>query len=78
MDSGRLLGFQNIQQTNKACTTLNYTVFSLQNVTLELYADGPCSTFGDTLILKLNINQICPPGFDISKEEHSCVCDQAL
>ena len=43
--------FSTYPTTNKACTTLNYTVFSLQNVTLELYADGPCSTFGDTLVL---------------------------
>ena len=74
--NGRLLSSQYIQQTNETCTTLNYNVFSLQNVTIELYADGPCSTFGDKLVLKLNINQNCPPGFNISKEE--CVCDQIL
>ena len=78
MDRGRLLSSQYVQQTTKMCTTLNYTVFSLQNVTLELYAEGPCSTFGDNLVLELNINQTCPPGFDISREEDSCICDQAL
>ena len=79
MDSGWLLNSQYIQQTNRTCTTLNYTVFSLQHVSrVELYADGLCSTFGDTLVLKLNINQTCPHGFSISQKEHSCICDQKL
>ena len=78
MNRGKLLSSQYVQQTTKMCTTLNYTVFSQQNVSLKLYADGPCSTFGDKLALQLNINQTCPPGFSISYEEHSCVCDQTL
>ena len=78
MDKGRLLNSQYIQRTTKTCTTLNYTVFSLQNVTLELYADGPCSTFGDKLVLKLNINQTCPPGFSLENSSMSCICDQVL
>ena len=78
MNRGKLLSSQYVQQTTKMCTTLKYTVFSQQNVSLELYADGPCSTFGNTLILQLNINQKCPPGFNISQEESSCVCDQTL
>ena len=77
MDRGRLLSAQYVQQTTKICTTLNYTVFSLQNVTIELYADGPCSTFGNKLVLKLNINQTCPPGFSLANSM-SCVCDQTL
>ena len=77
--NGGLLSSQYIQQINKTCTTLNYTVFSLMTMSqVELYADGPCSTFGDILTLKLNINLTCPPGFDISKEKSSCVCYQAL
>ena len=78
MDKGRLASSQYVQQTTKMCTTLNYTVFSLQNVTLELYAQGPCSTFGNKLVLLLNISQTCPPGFNISQEKSSCVCDQIL
>ena len=39
-------GYEYFQQTNNTCTTLNNTVFSLwEEVTLKLYADGPCSTF---------------------------------
>ena len=79
MDSGLLLSSQYIQQTNKTCTTLNYTVFSQQGMSkLELYADGICSTFGDELVLLLNIDHTCPPGFDINQENNSCVCDQVL
>ena len=51
MDRGRLLSSQYLQQATKTCTTLNYTIFSQQNVTLTLYADGPCSTFGDNYVL---------------------------
>ena len=43
-DRGRLLHSQYIQQTSKICTKLNYTVFSQQNVSLELHPDGMCST----------------------------------
>ena len=78
MNKGKLLSSQYVQQTTKMCTTLNYTVFSLQNVTIELYADGPCSTFGDNVLLKLNINQTCPPAFSLENSSMSCVCDQAL
>jgi len=78
ISNGSLVSSQYIQQTNRMCTTLNYTVFSQQNVTVELYADGPCSTFGDKLALQLNIDRTCPPGFIISQKESSCVCDQAL
>ena len=78
LDRGRLLSSQYIQQTTKMCTTLNYTVFSQQNVTLELYADGPCATLGDELVLQLDINQTCPSGFTMNSEGNSCVCDQAL
>ena len=46
MNRGKLLSSQYVQQTTKMCTTLNYTVFSQQNVSLKLYAYGPCSTFG--------------------------------
>ena len=78
LESGWLQSSQYVQKTHKVCTTFNYTVHSQQNVSLELYADGPCSTFGDKLVLNLDINQTCPPGFIISREESACVCDQAL
>ena len=73
-----LQGFQYIQKTNVTCTKLNYTVFSPsdQHVRLELYADGPCTTFSDTLVLQLHINYNCPLGFTLSKG--SCVCHQRL
>ena len=79
VDTSHLNSIQYNQKTNTSCTTLNYTMFSPSNlVLLEMYADGPCSTFGDNLIVQLNINQTCPPGFNLSASESSCICDQRL
>ena len=78
MDKGRLASSQYIQQTTKMCTTLNYTAFSQEDVSLELYPEGPCSTVSAKLFLKLSINQSCPPGFGLENSSMSCVCDQAL
>ena len=77
---GFLQGLQYIQETKSACTKLSYTVFSLSDndVQLELYADGPCTTFSDELVLQLDINQTCPPGFNLSSVESSCVCEPRL
>ena len=78
VDRGRLLHSQYIQQTAKMCTTLNYTVFSQQDVTLDLYPEGLCSSISDTLLLHLSISQSCPPGFSLDNSSVSCVCDQTL
>ena len=71
-------GYEYFQKTNSTCTSLNNTVFSLDKVTIKLYADGPCSTFSGMLNLVLTINQNCPPGFIISESERSCICEQRL
>ena len=70
---------QYLQQASNTCTKLNYTVFSLyQNVFIKLQAEGsPCSNVFHTVIA-VNLNQTCPPGFNISKPEKSCVCDPRL
>ena len=78
MDKGRLASSQYIQQTTKMCTTFNYTVFSQEDVSLELYPEGPCSTVSAKLLLKLSTRQSCPPGFRLENSSMSCVCDQAL
>ena len=77
---GHLQSFQYTQETNGTCSNLNYTVFALSDndVQLELYADGPCTTFSDELVLKLDISQTCPPGFNLSGAESSCVCESRL
>ena len=77
-DKGRLASSQYIQQTTKMCTKLNYTVFSQEDVSLELLPEGPCSTFSDKLLLKLSISQSCPPGFRVENSSMSCVCDSVL
>ena len=78
VDKGRLVSSQYVQQTTKMCTTLNYTVFSKGDVTLELYPDGPCTTVSDKLLLQLSIHQSCLPGFSLKNSSMSCVCDQAI
>ena len=76
MDRGRLSTFQYVQQTTKTCTVLNYTVFSKEDVSMELYPNGPCSTHSNKLSLQLKISQSCPPGFSL--DESSCICEQTL
>ena len=77
--NGHLVSKQYIQFVYNTCTTLNYTVFSQHNSAgLELYADGPCSTFGDRFLLVLEINQTCPPGFSYSQNESSCACEPRI
>ena len=67
---------QIVQQTNKTCTTLSYSVYSKQNVSLELYADVQCSTSDNKLVLKLNGTQSCT----VSPQNSSifCICVQAF
>ena len=76
VDRGSLLHSQNVQQTTKICTTLNYTVFSQGDVILEMYPEGPCSTFSNKMLLHLSIRQSCPPGFSLENSSQSCVCEQ--
>ena len=67
--------FYVLKRLKHAPHALNYTVSSQKNVTLELYADGHCSTFEDKLVLQLNGTKGCP----VTLGNHSmhCICDQA-
>ena len=82
--TGNLQGFQYIQIAVNTCTTFNYTVFSLtpanpaKHVNIDLYADGPCSTFSDKLAIQLTIYQTCPPGFSLSEPVKACICEPRL
>ena len=79
--NGTFQSFQYKQQVKTTCTTLNYTVFALYEFFdsyMYLYADGLCQTFSDRLLLHFNINQTCPPGFQLSESASSCVCEQRL
>ena len=76
-----LLDYQYLQPIINTCTKLNYTVFSLyKKVVLMLYAEGsPCSKLrSGPLNISVNLNQTCPPGFNISEETRSCVCEPRL
>ena len=70
MDRYMLPCSQIVQPTNKACTTLSYTVDPKQKVSLELYTDSTCSA----LVLKLNGTQSCTGSANNSV---FCICDQA-
>ena len=79
-EGDKLQGYQYLQKVRNSCTTLNYTVFSLSQISmsLDLFADGPCSTLGSGLSLLLTINKTCPPGFNLSESASSCFCEQRL
>ena len=79
----KLLGSQYLQQANNTCTKLNYTLFSLSHmfVSILLHAESsPCSKFDDIhpLPIIVFLNQTCPPGFNISELQKSCVCEPRL
>ena len=84
VNSGHLPDSQHLQQASNMCTKLNYTVLSLSRaVILVLHAEGsPCSFFGGIYMYTLNIyvrlKPTCPPGFNISISNKSCVCEQRL
>ena len=78
INNGKLLDSQYRQQANTICTTLSYTVHSLEATKLELIADGPCSTFGDKLSITFTMYYHCPPGFKISESARACVCEPRL
>ena len=58
----------------------NYRVFSLsQQVVINLHPESsPCSTYFDKLRVTVTLNQTCPPGFNISESERSCICEPRL
>ena len=85
-DKGNLLPSQYIQQVNNMCTKLNYTVFSLsQSMAMELRPDSTlyvrsiqCFAYQYKLIIRVNVTQTCPPGFNLFMSEKLCVCEQRL
>ena len=83
---GDLHHYQYIQQVNNTCTKLNYTVFSLfQFINIGVCADDCiyvqsylCYYHEYQLTIRVSLTQTCPPGFNISESEKSCVCEQRL
>ena len=77
-----LQGSQKLQQANKTCTKLNYTVLSssqIQQVYIILYpAESPCSTRFDSIAISVSLYQTCPPGLSFSELERSCACEPRL
>ena len=77
-----LQGSQKLQQANKTCTKLNYTVLSssqIQQVYIQLYpAESPCSTLFDLTVIPVSLYQTCPSGLNFSELERSCACEPRL
>ena len=81
VNPGHLSDSQYLQKANNTCTKLNYKVSSLsQFVYIGLYgAHSPCSSYsGYGLYISVDLNQTCPPGFNISKSTQSYVCEPKL
>ena len=74
-----LQGSQKLQQANKTCTKLNYTVLSssqIQQVVIRLYpAESPCSNFSN---ISVSLYQTCPPGLSFTESAKSCACEPRL
>ena len=72
---------QSTQLTNNKCTSLQYTLSSKDinkwsEGTLHLYADEPCSVFGQSLDIHVKLIP-CPPAFSLSSKQ-TCTCEQRL
>ena len=77
-NTGTLEERQRIREINNTCTELSFAVTSLVNEeTLIVYADGPCTNLGiSPLTVKIHLNPCdCPAGFEVyTKVETKCVC----
>ena len=74
---------QEIQSINKACTELQFTLFSpLDSEDLILSMRGPCNVTGiSERSVRIEVTCICPIGFQISNNDETacdCVCHQVL
>ncbi len=69
------------QRIPKQCTTVSYTVYARPGnaSSLELFADGPCLTTGQELMVEIEVRK-CPPGFnETAFDGHvTCTCDPRL
>ena len=66
------------QRSNNTCTNLRYTLLaSVQNIQeqITLFAEGPCQNEGRSLVIEVDILP-CPPGFQQSESEKTCMCDR--
>ena len=85
------LSFNDLEATQNIaarCTSLKYTVHTRDEDTFQqirLYAEGPCPPReGTTLATPTNILIIgfkvaqCPPGFELSDTQPTCICTQRL
>ena len=69
------------QNILNSCTPLKYTIQSRavgSTQKMTLYAEGPCPpTKNNTLTVTVDI-QSCPPGFQLSEAQSTCICAERL
>ena len=81
-------GLETTQNVPARCTSLKYTVHTRAEDTFQqirLYAEGPCppregtilATPTNILIIGFKVAQ-CPPGFELSDTQPTCICTQRL
>ena len=72
--------FQKVQEIAQHCSILHYTIYphaTLEEVHLELYAEGLCPRLGDPLKAFVKLLK-CPAGFAMSESKNSCLCEERL
>ena len=76
---GRIPNLENGQQITNFCTSLNYTVFSEEEliVDINLYPEGPCPSSVGNISISIGVLS-CPIGFEFSPSEQACICDARL
>ena len=68
------------QRINNTCANLQFTILtSVEEMQegVELFAQGPCSQEGRSLVIQIEILS-CPHGFVFSSTNQACVCDERL
>ena len=77
--AGRIPILEKSQQISNFCTNLSYTVFSEEEliVDIDLYLNGPCPPTVGNLSISLRVLS-CPIGFEFSPSEQACICDARL
>lgn len=67
------------QKTERSCTDLPYQILTRKDfVTVVLYPDGPCRDTGIARkIVQVELIQ-CPDGFELSRGQTRCVCEDRL
>ena len=63
---------------NASCTAIHYSLNSVNEYEdIVLFPSGVCRVYSK-LRVRVHINTSCPPGFELSQESNSCICETRL